>query len=498
MKKLLIVLGLAGSLALSPCTTQAIEFKVMGLWQTGMGFAQKNFVQKKGDHRADNNDLFNARNRIRSQIDAKVSDNLSGSVHFEIGHMQWGQVSSGGALGTDANIVKVRMAFMDWQVPDTSIKVRMGLQNVYLPNKAGNSSVMGNCEVAGIASSLSFTENVGLTFWWFRPFNDNQTEEGRENYLDNMDLWGVSVPINMDGFSFEPWVMYGIRGKNTFTGQSQWGDGNPMTSMGAYPFGMTATGARGMWDLDTDKAYGSMFWVGLPIGITALDPWNIEFEFNYGYVEGMGRYDAFERGVTPVRGNTERKGWLAKALVEYKADWGTPGILGWYGSGDDGSIANGSERMPSVRPNGMFTSLMGDEIHYGGALQDQKMTYAGTWGLGLQVKDVEFIENITHTLRAVYWGGTNSPSMVRYAGNRTAWNYTDDYEGLYLTTNDGLLEFNLNTIWQAYENLGIGLRLGYIVNMMDSSTWQDGHSYLGENYAKQDIWCADLTFVFSF
>ena len=313
-----------------------------------------------------------------------------------------------------------------------------------------------------------------------------------------MDIWGLTLPVRLEGFEMTPWVLYGIRGKNTFNGTQIWNDGNPMTSMGAYPFGMTAAGARGFTDLDTDKMYGSLFWAGLPVAITAFDPWNIEFELNYGYVEGMGRYDALERGVDPVRGSTQRQGWLAKALVEYKTDWGRPGIFGWYGSGDDGDIKNGSERLPSLRANGMFSSVMGDDVHYGGSLQDQKMTYAGTWGLGLQVADVSFMEDLKHTFRVLYWGGTNSPSMVKYATTRTDWNYTNDYEGIYLTTNDGLLEFNINSVYQVYDNFSIGLWLGYIANLMDSGTWQDGHAYLGDSYSKQDIWNVDLTFAYTF
>ena len=60
--------------------------------------------------------------------------------------------------------------------------------------------------------------------------------------------------------------------------------------------------------LDTDKSYGSAFWAGLPIAVTAFDPLNIEVDINYGYVESMGRYDvqqlnsgAWRRG-DPARG----------------------------------------------------------------------------------------------------------------------------------------------------------------------------------------------------
>ena len=241
-------------------------------------------------------------------MDAVASESLSGSVHFEIGHIQWGQQAGGGALGADStSAIKVRMAFMDWQVPDTSLKVRMGLQNLTLPTKAGNSSVAGNLDVAGIVASWQFSETVGLSALWLRPFNDNYSAEGNTNYLDNMDIWGLTLPVRLGGFEMTPWVLYGIRGKNTFNGTQIWNDGNPMTSMGAYPFGMTAAGARGFTDLDTDKMYGSLFWAGLPVAITAFDLWNIEFELNYGYVEGMGRYSGRAGWPRPLW-NTRRTG----------------------------------------------------------------------------------------------------------------------------------------------------------------------------------------------
>ena len=67
-----------------------------------------------------------------------------------------------------------------------------------------------------------------------------------------------------------------------------------------------------------------------------------------------------------------------------------------------------------------------------------------------------------------------------------------------LTTNDGLLEFNINSVYQVYDNFSIGLWLGYIANLMDSGTWQDGHAYLGDSYSKQDIGNVDLTFAYTF
>ena len=73
----------------------------------------------------------------------------------------------------------------------------------------------------------------------------------------------------------------------------------------------------------------------------------------------MGRYDVQQLNSGAWRrGDTQREGWLVKALVEYKMDWGTPGIFGWYASGDDGNVKNGSERMPTVSGCGNFMSFM--------------------------------------------------------------------------------------------------------------------------------------------
>lgn len=89
--------------------------------------------------------------------------------------------------------------------------------------------------------------------------------------------------------------------------------------------------------------YGTLFWGGLTGEITRWDPFRIAWDFNYGSV----RYDDE---------SASRSGWLASLLLEYKFDWGIPGLYGWYSSGDDDSTSNGSERMP-------YSDL--DEVGYG-------------------------------------------------------------------------------------------------------------------------------------
>lgn len=516
MKKL-TTLALAAAMVMGAATcASAIDFKAKGQWQFGFNVGDSSTTSKYrpdgGTKRhTDTNDIFGARQRIRLQLDAVASEALSGTVFFEIGHQKWGNGNDGAAIGADGKVVKVRQAYLDWVVPQTDLKIRMGIQNLSLPSVAGDGNILDNTDTAAIVASYQFNENVGATLMWARPYNDNFTDRngGRTaNALDNLDLFMLSVPLTFDGVEVTPWVMYGMIGKNVFNpdrngsysdaGSALGGGYMTGEGLGNYPFGYTGAANR-----TTGKGYASAFWAGLPIKVTAFDPLNIELDINYGYVGKLGRYDVQRAGRNFIeRASTQREGWLVKALVEYKMDWGTPGIFGWYASGDDKNIKNGSERMPYLYAEQKFTSMLGEDVAYTGGHTDMKLSLDGSWGVGIQLKDLTFVEDLKHTLRVAYYGGTNDSKMARYANMFNAnlsdartdipWNMNK--KDLYLTDKDGILEFNVNSYYQIYENLKMGLELAYAVNMIDSDTWK----YSGATYSKQDMWSADLTFVYSF
>ena len=511
MKRICTLLLAAGMLFGAATGASAIDFKAKGQWLMGFSEGQgspvdtyrKDGVKTKGSKEDD----FQAAQRLRLQLDAVASESLSGTVYFEIGTTQWGQAKSGGALGADANnAIRLKRAYIDWAVPQTDAKVRMGIQGIALPNVAGGSAVL-DTDAAGITVSYKFNDTVGLTALWARPLNDNYVDNQKptqNNYLDNMDLFSLMVPLTFDGVKVTPWAMYGMVGKNALKGD--WNkdindydaigtrDGNPKFTLRPYP-GMTGAGNIGK----TGNDYGSAFWAGLPLAITLWDPLNIELDINYGYVQGMGRFDAVKNdGAVTKRSSTERQGWLAKALVEYKLDWGVPGILGWYASGDDGNPKNGSQRMPSVVPMGNFTSYLGDG-NMGWARQDYAVDYAGTWGIGAQIRDMSFLEDLKHTFRVAYWGGTNSTGMVKYMDSAHAW--SDGYDqntSPYLTTKDALVEFNLVNSYKIYENLEMNLELDYVINCMDNSTWKKANGGNNGSFSKQDMWKAQVVFAYSF
>lgn len=513
MKRIMTLVLAAGLVFGAATGASAVDFNAKGQWIFGFGAADAKFMQKDRNGKKKSSDIFQAAQRVRLQIDAVASESLSGTVFFEIGDQRWGEAAKGAALGADGTVVEVRRAYIDWVVPQTDLKFRMGLQGVTLPNVAGGSSIMDD-DVAGITASYKFNDNVGLTALWMRPYNDNWTNKDKDgntisstnpaNFLDNVDLFALMLPVTMDGWKVTPWVMYGAAGKNSLDAMENLGVSAPNAYNGFLPFNYVD---NGMGSLRRNKAYSDMFFAGLPIGITALDPFNFELDLNYGSSTGFGRYDTSnQKNGDIVRGDSKREGWLIKGLAEYKMEWMTPGIFAWYGSGDDGNVKNGSERMPSLSACGNFTSFMGDDPKYGwgtrpGTDYDLMLNYAGTWGVGLQLKDITFLEDLKHTFRVAYWGGTNAVGAVKYAYDaQSSFDQVGNNQGFYLTTNDYLIEFNLDSTYQIYENLEMAVMLGYIVNGVDKGTWKRSYQ-TGINdapFSKGDGYKAEVFFSYSF
>ncbi len=283
-KRLLSTALLAFGIALCANDAAAIDFKVSGEWLVGFGagtgelyshYREPGHGQKR---KTDSNDMFEANQRLRIQLDAVASEALSGTVGFEIGDTRWGMAEQGGALGADSkDIIKLKNAYIDWVVPSSDIRFRMGIQGMALPNTAGGSAIL-DADVAGIAANYKINDNIGITALWARPVNDNFNDRyfnrhgDRANYLDNMDLFALSLPITLDGYEITPWVMYGMLGKNSMRGLMPVNEEEPwetsdgilgLTIPGLNP-GMNFSNGNPLDSSSTGKAYGSMFWAGLP------------------------------------------------------------------------------------------------------------------------------------------------------------------------------------------------------------------------------------------
>ena len=101
MKKLGILLLAAGLLLGSAPQCRAVDFDVKGSWQFAFDYINGgNFM---GKDRNGNNvvgqqwaaihqqrDEFESIQRLHLQLNAKASENLAGTVFFEIGEQRWG------------------------------------------------------------------------------------------------------------------------------------------------------------------------------------------------------------------------------------------------------------------------------------------------------------------------------------------------------------------------------------------------------------------------
>ncbi len=532
MKKIATLLLAAGLVFGAATGASAIDFKAKGQWIMDFEYGQNgNFMGKYNGHTktgfGNGEDDFEARQRIRLSFDAVASEALSGTFGVEIGKSVWGKADKGTALGADGTgQIKVRWAYLDWMVPETDLKVRMGLQGMVLPSfTIGGSDVLWD-EVAGITASYKVNDMVGITAFWARPFNDNYEgtnwsgDTDRDGYLDNLDAFGLVVPLTFDGVKVTPWGMYAAIGPNTFRGANgEDENGAPIgnylssswkaTSKGQSLSGLFPVGGARHKDFSNANdvasrrltSYGNAWWGGLTGEITMFDPFRLAWDFNYGSVnwEDDGRLN--------------RQGWMASLLAEYKLDWATPGLYGWYSSGDDSNPANGSERMPTISAgnstNGFSNfAFDGDpNIARDGEFGNSMV---GTWGVGARLKDMSFIEDLKHTFRVNFMGGTNSTSMAKKMSKAGYWANGDYLDGdgtltlgkeaMYLTTGDTALEIGLSNYYKMYENFTIGLEADYIALWLDTSksAWGARHK-MGKSIPQtKDAWNIAASFVYSF
>ncbi len=514
MKKIATLLLAAGLVFGAATGASAIDFKAKGQWIMSFDYGMNgNFTGGNGQTGYNGKeDEFEANQRVRLQLDAVASESLSGTVFFEIGKTTWGQNSSGGALGADSNqVIKLKNAYLDWIVPQTDLKVRMGIQGMALPSFTTGSNVF-NDDVAGITASYQFNENVGVTALWARPWNDNYSNKfdhdgNHNNFMDNVDVAGLLVPLTFDGVKVTPWVMYAALGPNAFRGIDKNKDGgyfnNFSGTSGKYPrAGMLPVGGAhhksGALANDRVGEYGSAIWTGLTGEVTMFDPIRIAWDVNYG----AASYD---------KSRLNRSGWLASLLAEYKLDWAIPGIYGWYGSGDDSNPANGSERMPSLSVNNNnndFSNFAFNGNPYIAREATLGYSMAGTWGIGARLKDMSFLEDLKHTFRVNVIGGTNSPSMAKKM-TRATWEASPlaansgavGMDPLYMTTMDYAMEIGLTNSYQMYENFTVMLDAAYLATWLDQSKSVWGNSKMngkGGSDEVRDPWNVNLSFVYSF
>ena len=473
MKRIVTLLLAAGLVLGAAAGSQAADIKAKGNWTFTWQLGDQTFAKHSGK------DNFTAKQRLRTQIDVIASESLKGVLFLEMGDQNWGKSNDGASLGTDGKIIKVRYSYVDWVIPQTDAKVRMGLQNFSLPGFISNSPILGGgaADGAGITLSGQFTENVGASLFWLRAENDNAGSNSVKQYSDAMDFVGLTVPMTFDGVKVTPWGMYGAIGRDSLPSASPASGQNDVTMADRLLPAMGNGLAVGNHD-----RHGNAWWAGVASELTYFDPFRFALDAAYGSVD-MGSYRAADN----KNFDMERAGWFASILGEYKMDYFTPGVLFWYASGDDSNAYNGSERMPTVE--GSWTaSSYGYDDNFGRDSCDMiGLSNTGTMGVYLQAKDISFMEDLTHIFRVGFVKGTNNTEMVR-----SGWASLDSNDGLYLTTADKAWEVNFDTQYKIYKDLTLGVELGWINLDLNEDVWKNANSY------KDNIYRGAVTLQYTF
>lgn len=456
MKRIMTLLLAAGLVLGSAGVSKATDVKVKGMWDFNFEWADSDF------HKDNGADFTHARQRLRTQVDFIASESLKGVVFFEIGDQHWGRAAQGASIGTDGTVVEVRYSYIDWVVPETDLKVRMGLQPLALPGFVSGSSILDH-DGAGITLSYDFNENVNATLLWARAENENYWDRGGDTKThrhDALDVFGLLVPLKFDGITVVPWGMFGLAGRNSLANNGAAGHaaGNN-DQIGWVRSGLLPMGASGVQSAPDD---GVCWWLGLTGDVTMFDPFHFAFDVNYGSIDldtlSLDNGNNFD---------VKRRGWLVSLLAEYKFDFGTPGLIFWYGSGDDDDPYDGSERLPSIRPAWKATSY-GFDTGYIDTYDMMGLSAAGTAGIVGQIKNISFIDDLSHVLRVAYYRGTNDKSMADRMVIEPA---NNGFNGIYLTEKDDAVEVNFDTDYKIYENLLLNVSLGYIHLGFNEGTW---------------------------
>jgi len=489
MKKIALSLALIGALGFGVTSANAASIKATGAWQIDANL-NNNF--DFSDAQKDNK--FDVEQRIRTAFQFIANENLKGVLETQIGTNSWGngqyQIGAGrtpsqAATSTGSNTagngnIMLRKAYLDFKVPDTKINILAGYQSLALPSAFGGGSAILDDHVAGIAAVVPVVDGVSLVGGYARAYDANtagsqSTFQGSESGVDAAFLY---ANLDFTGFKVQPFAAYsygGASGVNSYVNKAYLSNDN---NYGVH-LGLTAPNA---FPGDGYRAY----WAGAAFTMTALDPFKVMADFNYGHAGFNGNAGA---GTATVESG--RSGWLADLAVDYTGlSMMTPELFFAYSSGEDGN-GNKSERMPVL--SGENWAYGTTWMQGGDSLTRSKTTPAdnlGFWALGLSFKDIKLIDKLSHTVHFIYFKGTNDSSVA------TGLNTFNGY-GNVLTNKDHLFEVDVNSKYQLYDELSLGLELGYVNAHFDKDVWS-GVTGSNRDELSKDAYKATLMMRYSF
>ncbi|WP_320171708.1 outer membrane homotrimeric porin [Maridesulfovibrio sp.] len=430
-----MVLGLAG-------TASAVDIEAKGKFQF-----QANIMDNSdflaADHNGNQEDDLNFYFRARTQFRFVANENLMSELYVEYKTRIGGSDSDVNSGSSDRELGVKRM-FIQYRFPGTEVLTTAGIFSIDLPGAAANNMVLADIDAGAFVVSTPITDEIGISLGYVRAYDKNATDNAHTtttamNAKDELDLFFATVPLTFDGIEANPYFMYGLIGKDTYSSVSGMAG---LTGPMATPF--------------TDDA--TAWWLGSSFTFNMFDPIVFNADFVYGAV------DADES-------RNDRSGWGMDASLAYSGlDFVTPKLLFAYTSGEDDDTDNGSERLAVVNKDWAF----GTYYFGGSALTSTDMEsnqQFGFWTIGFGLEDISFFDKLSHDIYFLYIKGTNDKDLIRNAAAGSLTNISAD--GMFLTTEDQAFEVDFNTNYQIYDELAAIVEFGYINMDLDKDTWEN-------------------------
>ena len=457
----------AGLVVSSFAGAQAGEFK------PNLQLAEE-FTYGDAGHNSPEN--FNATTRVRFGFDYVASEDLSATILFQYRQGSWGNQP----IGRDHNLkdegeqdhFRMRLAYIDWTIPGTDIKTRMGRHAYVLPSYAFGSPIMDG-RGDGISLTSAINDNINVGFSWLRV--DSKTAKDKYKYDDDgvalalddkfdddADAVILNAEFAYDGFKVAPWLMYAHQDSNA-----------------ADPTGMKKNDLFTLGTKSGKLADSDSFVIGASAELNMFDPFVFALDALYSNTKYHNvlatEEDSFD-------------GFYVGAKASYKFDNGTAVLGGWYASGADARTGHTNDTGFVVLDGGFSASSIlfdGNKVGADGytcLINDGNDSPFGTWGLIAEYADFSFVENLSHTARVMYVQGTNEidhKANTNLAANK-----------FYFTEDDSAVEIDFDTTYQIYKNFSATLQLGYVI--FDQSNLADGEN------EQDDIFRSALAFVYKF
>ncbi len=192
MKRFAILAIMAAFILGTVAMASAVELKARGAWRANANWTD-NLDFQDGDNDGNSEDDFNIQERARVWFDFIANENVKAVLGLEIGDFRWGQTGAADLSSDNTDIIEVKHAYLDFNLPETQINVKAGLQWVELPSAFG-SNIFGG-DVAALVTTIPVNEMVSVVAGWARPY-DKYEEDGNNSRNDETDIAFLVVPVN--------------------------------------------------------------------------------------------------------------------------------------------------------------------------------------------------------------------------------------------------------------------------------------------------------------